>query len=100
MEPLLLDCLIFCHSHLGDVVKVSNNLSCLNDTIITRMAAMFTNTELEMASDTKNRLLPRLWTKLICSLFEYETEALRGHYFSLAGLFKCSKYSLFCHIQI
>ncbi|KAM7358569.1 uncharacterized protein ACRADG_003498 isoform 1-T3 [Cochliomyia hominivorax] len=91
MEPLLLDCLSFCHSRLGEVVRVSNNLSCLNDTIITRMAAMFTNVELEMVCDKKDRLLPRLWTKLIYSLFEPETEALRGHYYSLAGLFKCSK---------
>lgn len=92
MEPLLLDCLSFCHSRLGEVVRVSTNLSCLNDTIITRMAAMFTNVELEMVCDKKDRLLPRLWTKLIYSLFEPETEALRGHYYSLAGLFKCSKY--------
>ncbi|GBP07714.1 Prolyl endopeptidase [Eumeta japonica] len=48
MEPLLLDCLSFCHAHLGDVVRVSTNLSCLHDTIITRLAAMFTNVELEM----------------------------------------------------
>ncbi|KNC30373.1 hypothetical protein FF38_02690 [Lucilia cuprina] len=91
MEPLLMDCLSFCHSRLGEVVRVSTNLSCLNDTIITRMAAMFTNVELEMVCDKKDRLLPRLWTKLILSLFEPETEALRGHYYSLSGLFKCSK---------
>ncbi|XP_075163673.1 uncharacterized protein LOC142236295 [Haematobia irritans] len=91
MEPLLLDCLSFCHSRLGEVVKASTNLSCLNDSIITRMADMFTNVELEMVKDKKDRLVPRLWTKLIQSLCEPEPEALRGHYYSLAGLFRCSK---------
>lgn len=43
MEPLLVDCLAYCHSYLNDVVKASVNLSCLNDIIISRLAAMYTN---------------------------------------------------------
>ncbi|XP_055915640.1 SANT and BTB domain regulator of class switch recombination [Eupeodes corollae] len=93
MEPLLLDCLSFCHARLSDVVRSSTNLSCLNDSIITRLAAMFTNLELEMVKDKKERVTPRLWTKLIQSLSEPEPQALRGHYFSLAGLFRCSRCS-------
>ncbi|XP_055375904.1 SANT and BTB domain regulator of class switch recombination, partial [Condylostylus longicornis] len=91
MEPLLLDCLSFCHSRLNDVVRTSTNLSCLNDAIIIRLAAMFTNLELEMVKDKKERVTPRLWTKLIQSLMEPEPQALRGHYFSLAGIFRCQK---------
>lgn len=91
MEPLLLDCLSFCHSRLNEVIKVSTNLSCLNDGIITRLAAMFTNLELEMVKDKKDRVAPRLWTKLIQSLCEVETQSLRGHYASIAGLFRCSR---------
>lgn len=91
MEPLLLDCLSFCHARLNEVVRASTNLSCLNDSIITRLAAMFTNLELEMVKDKKERVTPRLWTKMIQSLFEPEPQALRGHYFSLAGLFRCSR---------
>lgn len=52
---------------------------------------MFTNLELEMVKDKKERVTPRLWTKMIQSLFEPEPQALRGHYFSLAGLFRCSR---------
>ena len=92
MEPLLLDCLSFCHARLSDVVRSSTNLSCLNDSIITRLAAMFTNLELEVVKDKKERVTPRLWTKLIQSLTEPEPQALRGHYFSLAGLYRCSRY--------
>lgn len=93
MEPLLLDCLSFCHSHLNEVVKASANLSCLNDNIISRLAAMFTNLELEMVKDKKERVTPRLWTKLIQSLCEPEPQSLRGHYASLSDLYKCTKCS-------
>ena len=47
MEPLLNDCLSFCHSRLSEVVRTSPNLACLNDNIIARLASMFTNLELE-----------------------------------------------------
>lgn len=91
MEPLLLDCLSFCHARLNEIVKTSSNLSCLNDSIIARLAAMFTNLELEMVRDKKDRVAPRLWTKLIQSLCEPEPQSLRGHYASLAGLFRCTR---------
>uniref|UniRef100_A0A182Q0T7 SANT and BTB domain-containing protein n=1 Tax=Anopheles farauti TaxID=69004 RepID=A0A182Q0T7_9DIPT len=91
MEPLLLDCLSFCHARLNEVVKASANLACLNDSIITRLAAMFTNLELEVVKDKKDRIAPRLWTKLIQSLCEIEPQALRGHYATLAGMFRCLK---------
>lgn len=91
MEPLLLECLSYCHAHLSDVVKTSPNLGCLNDTIISRLAAMFTNLELEMVKDKKDRIQPRLFCKLIQSLCEVEAQALRGHYATLASLFRCVK---------
>lgn len=87
----MVECLSFCHAHLCDVVRCSLNLSSLNDSIITRLAAMFTNLELEMVRDKKERLVPRLWIKLIQSLCEPEPEILRGHSYSLAGLFRCSR---------
>lgn len=92
MEPLLVDCLSFCHANLNDVVKASANLSCLNDSIISRLAAMFTNTELEMVKDKKERVTPRLWTKLIQSLCEPESEVLRGHFASAADLYRCNRF--------
>uniref|UniRef100_A0A182UQ44 DUF3342 domain-containing protein n=1 Tax=Anopheles merus TaxID=30066 RepID=A0A182UQ44_ANOME len=94
MEPLLLDCLSFCHARLNEVVKASANLACLNDSIITRLAAMFTNLELEVVKDKKDRIAPRLWTKLIQSLCDIEPQALRGHYATLVGMFRCLKCGL------
>lgn len=52
---------------------------------------MFTNTELEMVKDKKERVTPRLWTKLVLSLCEPEQQSLRGHYASLADLFRCNR---------
>ncbi|KAH8302794.1 hypothetical protein KR044_010762 [Drosophila immigrans] len=89
MEPLLLECLAFCHAHLSEVVRTSTNLSCLNDALVSRLAAMFTNLELEMVRDKKERVTPRLWTKLIQSLCEPDAEVLRGHFYSISGLFRC-----------
>lgn len=89
MEPLLLECLAFCHAHLSEVVRTSTNLSCLNDALVSRLAAMFTNLELEMVRDKKERVTPRLWTKLIQSLCEPDPEVLRGHFYSISGLFRC-----------
>lgn len=90
MEPLLLECLSFCHARLSEVIKISPNLACLNDNIITRLADLFTNLELEMVKDKKDRIIPRLWTKLIQSLCE-DPQALRGHYATLASLYRCIK---------
>lgn len=61
MEPLLLECLSFCHARLSEVIKISSNLACLNDSIITRLADLFTNSELENVKDKKDRIIPRLW---------------------------------------
>lgn len=94
MEPLLLDCLQYCHANLNEIVKASANLSCLNESIISRLAAMFTNLELEMVKDKRERVTPRIWIKLIQSLCEPEPQALRGHYGSLCDLFRCSRYVL------
>ena len=91
MEPLLVDCLSFCHARLSEIVKASSNLACLNDNIITRLAAMFTNIELEVVKDKKDRIQPRLFCKMIQSLCEIEAQSLRGHYATLAGLFRCTK---------
>ncbi|XP_032527897.1 SANT and BTB domain regulator of class switch recombination isoform X1 [Danaus plexippus] len=91
MEPLLHDCLIYCHAHMNDIVKTSTNLACLSDALLTRLAAMYTNAELEAIRDRKDKIQSRLYCKMIMSLAEPVPETLRGHYATLATLFKCSK---------
>lgn len=36
MEPLLEDCLQFCHNNMSEILKTSSALTCLNDTLLTR----------------------------------------------------------------
>lgn len=36
MEPLMQDCLLYCHENMNDILQSTNNLHCLNDSIITR----------------------------------------------------------------
>ncbi|CAH2093403.1 unnamed protein product [Euphydryas editha] len=91
MEPLLHDCLIYCHAHMNDIVKTSTNLACLSDALLTRLAAMYTNAELEAIRDRKDKIQSRLYCKMILSLAEPVPETLRGHYATLATLFKCNK---------
>ncbi|XP_072939568.1 uncharacterized protein [Epargyreus clarus] len=91
MEPLLHDCLIYCHAHMNDIVKTSTNLACLSDALLTRLSAMYTNAELEAIRDRKDKIQSRLYCKMILSLAEPVPETLRGHYATLATLFKCSK---------
>ncbi|XP_017786703.1 PREDICTED: uncharacterized protein KIAA1841 homolog [Nicrophorus vespilloides] len=89
MESLLEECLFYCHRNMNEILKTGTNLSCLNDSILTRLAAMYTNIEVENIKDRKDKIQSRLFCKLIQSLCEVETESVRGHYCSLAYIYKC-----------
>ncbi|KAL1502409.1 hypothetical protein ABEB36_007555 [Hypothenemus hampei] len=91
MEPLLHDCLLYCHAHMNEILRTSTNLNCLNDSVLTRLAAMYTNTEIESIKDRKDKIHSRLFCKLIQSLVEPEPESVRGHWCSLARIFRCEK---------
>ncbi|XP_049794514.1 SANT and BTB domain regulator of class switch recombination-like [Schistocerca nitens] len=90
MDPLLEDCLEFCRNNMNEIVKASTNLSCLNDSILTRLAGLFSNSEVEALRDRKDKVQSRLYSKLIASLAEPTPEIARGHYASLAHLYKCA----------
>uniref|UniRef100_A0AAR5Q9I9 SANT and BTB domain-containing protein n=2 Tax=Dendroctonus ponderosae TaxID=77166 RepID=A0AAR5Q9I9_DENPD len=91
MEPLLQDCLLFCHQHMNEILRTASNLSCLNDSVLTRLAAMYTNSEVELIKDRKDKIQSKLFSKLIQSLAEPEPESVRGHWCSLARIFRCDK---------
>ena len=46
MEPLLQQCLLFCHENMSEVLKTSTILTCLNDNLFTRYAKFQTATKL------------------------------------------------------
>lgn len=91
MEPLLEECLLYCHEHMNEILRTNTNLSCLNDAVLTRLAAMYTNSEVESIRDRKDKIQSRLFIKLIRSLVEPVPESVRGHWSSLARVYRCSK---------
>lgn len=52
---------------------------------------MYTNTEIESIKDRKDKIQSRLFSKMIQALAEPEPESVRGHWCSLATVFKCEK---------
>ncbi|XP_012224607.1 SANT and BTB domain regulator of class switch recombination isoform X2 [Linepithema humile] len=91
MEPLLENCLQYCHDNMSDILKTSTILTCLDDNLLTRLAELFTNEDVELLKDKKDKIQSRLFCKLIMSLVEATPDNRKGHYSSLATLFKCGK---------
>ncbi|XP_058791079.1 SANT and BTB domain regulator of class switch recombination isoform X2 [Phymastichus coffea] len=91
MDPLLDCCLNFCHTNMSEILKTTTVLSCLNDNLLTKLADLFSNAEVETIKDKKDKIQSRLFCKLIMSLANAKPDQKRGHYASLATLFKCMK---------
>ncbi|XP_012153802.2 uncharacterized protein LOC100881591 isoform X2 [Megachile rotundata] len=91
MEPLLENCLQYCHDNMSDVLKTSMVLPSLDDNLLTRLVEHFTNEEVEGLRDKKDKIQSKLFCKLIISLAEVMPDNKKGHYSSLATLFKCIK---------
>ncbi|KAL0119727.1 hypothetical protein PUN28_007875 [Cardiocondyla obscurior] len=91
MEPLLENCLQYCHDNMSDILKTSTILTCLDDNLLTRLVELFTNEDVEMLKDKKDKIQSRLFCKLIMSLVEATPDNKKGHYSSLATMFKCGK---------
>ncbi|CAK9807021.1 SANT and BTB domain regulator of class switch recombination [Anthophora quadrimaculata] len=91
MEPLLESCLQYCHDNMSDILKTSTVLTGLDDNLLTRLVELFTNEDVEALKDKKDKIQSKLFCKLIVSLTEVMPDNRKGHYSSLATLFKCSK---------
>ncbi|KAG7197968.1 hypothetical protein KM043_016201 [Ampulex compressa] len=91
MEPLLDSCIQYCHDNMSNILKTSTILTCLDDSLLTRLAELFTNEDVELLKDKKDKIQSRLFCKLIVSLAEVTPDTKKGHYSSLATLFKCAK---------
>ncbi|KAJ8683394.1 hypothetical protein QAD02_019186 [Eretmocerus hayati] len=89
MEPLLEDCLAYCHDNMSEILKSTSVLTCLNDTLLSRLADLFTNAEVETLKDKKDKIQSRLFCRLIMSLANTRPDSAKGHFSSLATLLKC-----------
>jgi len=56
-----------------------------------RLANLFSNSDVERLCDKKDKIQSRLYCKLILALTETSPEPARGHYASLASVYKCGK---------
>ncbi|XP_039297593.1 uncharacterized protein KIAA1841 homolog [Nilaparvata lugens] len=96
MDPLLEICLHYCRNNINEIIKSPANISCLNDSIVTRLANMFSNVELENLRDKRDKIRSRLYCKMILALAHPEPEPWRGHFVSFAAIYKC----LYCKKMI
>ncbi|KAI5695573.1 hypothetical protein M8J75_000402 [Diaphorina citri] len=87
MEPLLEDCLQFCKLHMNEIIRSSNNLVCINDSVL--IALQFSNLQVEELEDRKDKIRARLFCKLILSLNEWPPVSARGHWASTGRLYRC-----------
>ncbi|XP_014243639.1 uncharacterized protein KIAA1841 homolog isoform X1 [Cimex lectularius] len=94
MEPLISECIAFLRQNVDEVIRTaSSNLSCLNDTVITKIADALTNVEVDAMNDPKDKIQSRLFCKLIIFLASKTNDYKKGHFSSIAYLYKCS----LCH---
>ncbi|KAL0266966.1 UNVERIFIED_CONTAM: hypothetical protein PYX00_009364 [Menopon gallinae] len=93
MDTLQEHCLKYCKSNINDILRDSSSLTCLNDSILTRLANMFSNSDVENFKDKKDKLQSRMYCKLILALSEPQPQPQRGHYSTVATMYRCSKCS-------
>ncbi|XP_011500121.1 PREDICTED: uncharacterized protein KIAA1841 homolog [Ceratosolen solmsi marchali] len=91
MYPLLESCLIYCHINMSEILKTTTILTCLNDNLLTKLADLYTNIDVETIKDKKDKIQSRLFCKLIMSLSNSKPDNKKGHFDSLATFFKCVK---------
>ena len=91
INPLVENCLTFCHHNISEILKTPTIFSSMNDNLLTKLADLFTNGDVEAIKDKKDKIQSRLFCKLIMSLANVKPDNKRGHFGSLATLFKCAK---------
>ncbi|KAK6641538.1 hypothetical protein RUM44_013250 [Polyplax serrata] len=91
MDSLQNHCLQYCQTHINEIIRDSPNLSCINDSVLTRLANLFSNVEIENIIDKKDKIQSKLYCKLIISLSEPEPQRRKGHFSSVATMYRCSK---------
>ncbi|KAL9981392.1 hypothetical protein ACROYT_G010092 [Oculina patagonica] len=70
MDALVTECIKFCHENMSSIVATPCNMNCINDKLVTRMAKLFTHTELEGIKDRKDKFKSKLFCKKIEELFD------------------------------
>ncbi|XP_033123489.1 uncharacterized protein KIAA1841 homolog isoform X3 [Anneissia japonica] len=81
MKNLVQECIEYCHDNMSAIVATPCNMNCINDDLTTRIAALFTDVEVDGVKDRKDKFKSKLFCKKIYDLFQPGQKA--------ASLFRC-----------
>ena len=61
MKRLVEECLRFLHARFNSIVKLPIDLGCLNQSLLTRLARLFSDAEMDGLRDRKDKLLSKVY---------------------------------------
>lgn len=76
MAGLVEQCLQFVHDHFNQIVKLPIDLNCLSPPLLSRLARLFFDDELDTLRDRKDKLLSKVYMKRLEQMFEDEDNVL------------------------
>ncbi|XP_037533438.1 uncharacterized protein KIAA1841 homolog [Nematolebias whitei] len=88
MEPLVDECILYCHKHMSAIVATPCNMNCINSNLTTRIAELFNHNEADDIRDKKDKFKSKLFQKKIERLFDtnYQNKDSPGN---ASTLYKC-----------
>ncbi|XP_076990430.1 SANT and BTB domain regulator of class switch recombination isoform X2 [Tamandua tetradactyla] len=88
MDSLVEQCIQYCHKNMNAIVATPCNMNCINANLLTRIADLFTHSEVDDLKDKKDKFRSKLFCKKIERLFdpEYLNPDSRS---SAATLYRC-----------
>ncbi|KAK3865043.1 hypothetical protein Pcinc_029301, partial [Petrolisthes cinctipes] len=89
MSPLVEEVLQYVHDNINLILEAQVNLNCLSDSVLARLARLFTHWELESVRDRRDRIQNKLYTRFIIALCDPTPVPPRGIYKTAASLYRC-----------
>ncbi|XP_044285260.1 uncharacterized protein KIAA1841 homolog [Varanus komodoensis] len=88
MDSLVEKCIHYCHKNMSAIIATPCNMNCISANLLTRIADLFTHSELEEVKDKRDKFKSKLFCKKIERLFdpEYQSPDSQG---SAATLYRC-----------
>ncbi|KAK4296719.1 hypothetical protein Pmani_030797 [Petrolisthes manimaculis] len=79
----------YVHDNINLILEAQVNLNCLSDSVLARLARLFTHWELESVRDRRDRIQNKLYTRFIIALCDSMPVPPRGIYKTAASLYRC-----------
>lgn len=76
MKRLVEECLRFLHARFNSIVKLPIDLGCLNQSLLTRLARLFSDSEMDGLRDRKDKLLSKVYMHRTQFLLEDQANRL------------------------